>query len=266
MSTYTDSRPKVASPARLPTLAVFKFASCDGCQLSILDVEDQLLAVAGAVDIVNFPESSSRILPGPYDVGLVEGSITTPHDLERLLQIREQCGLLVTIGACAMSGGIQALRNSLDVDELAAMVYAHPEYLDVHAQSTPASAHVTVDLEIPGCPVNGRGLVEVLVAVLSGRRPNLPTHSVCVECKLRGTTCVVVAKGQPCLGPVTRAGCGAICPSYDRGCYGCFGPSDVVNAGSLATRFDDDDKATLRAGLRGFNVAAPAFEEAVRDV
>lgn len=266
MSTRTDSRPKVGSPQRLPTLAVFKFASCDGCQLSILDVEDQLLAIAGAVDIVNFPEASSRMLPGPYDVGLVEGSVTTPHDRERLFEIREQCGLLVTIGACAQSGGIQALRNSLDIEELAAAVYPHPEYLDVLAESTPASAHVSVDLEIPGCPVNGRGLVEVLLAVLEGRRPDLPTYSVCVECKLKGTSCVVVAKGQPCLGPVTRAGCGALCPSYDRGCYGCFGPSDVVNVASLSSRFDESDTATLRAGLRGFNVAAPAFEEAARNV
>lgn len=265
MTKQSNSRPTGVADRR-PTLAVFKFASCDGCQLSILNVEDQLLAVAGAVDIVNFPEASSRILPGPYDVGLVEGSVTTPHDLERLLEIREQCGLLVTIGSCAMSGGIQALRNARDVDELAAMVYPSPEYLDVLAESTPTSAHVKVDLEVPGCPVDGRGLVGVLVAVLAGRRPDLPTHSVCVECKLRGTTCVVVAKGQPCLGPVTRTGCGAICPSYDRGCYGCFGPADVVNLGSLAARFDDEGKATIRAGLQGINVGAPAFEEAARDV
>lgn len=257
--------PRPTSDPR-PTLAVFKFASCDGCQLSILDVEDQLLAVATAVDIVNFPEASSRVLPGPYDVGLVEGSVTTPHDLDRLVEVREQCGLLVSIGACAMSGGIQALRNASDVDELAAMVYPNPEYLDVLSESTPASAHVKVDLEVPGCPVSGKGLVEVLGAVLAGRRPTLPTHSVCVDCKLRGTTCVVVAKGEPCLGPVTRAGCGALCPSYHRGCYGCFGPADVVNAGSLSARFDAAGKETLISGLQGFNVGAPAFEEAVRNV
>lgn len=266
MSTQAGSRLAGVTPDRRPTLAVFKFASCDGCQLSILDVEDQLMAFAAAVDIVNFPEASSRILPGPYDVGLVEGSVTTPHDRERLAEIREQCGFLVTIGACAMSGGIQALRNARDVDELAAMVYPNPEYLDVLAESTPASAHVEVDLEVPGCPVNGRGLVEVLGALLAGRRPTLPAHSVCVECKLRGTTCVVVAKGRPCLGPVTRAGCGALCPSYDRGCYGCFGPADVVNAGSLSARFDAQGKATIKAGLQGFNVGAPAFEEAARNV
>ena len=251
---------------RKPTLAVFKFASCDGCQLSILDVEDRLMDVAAAVDIVNFPEASSRVLDGPYDVGLVEGSVTTPHDRERILEIREQCGLLVTIGACATAGGIQALRNAAEVDALAAATYAHPEYLEVLAESTPISDHVDVDLEVPGCPVDGRGLVGILTAVLAGRRPDLPAHPVCVECKRRGVTCVIVSKGLPCLGPVTRAGCGAICPSYDRGCYGCFGPADIVNASSLAGRFEEKDRVTLRAGLQGFTVAAPAFEEAVRDV
>ena len=251
---------------RKPTLAVFKFASCDGCQLSILDVEDRLMDVAAAVDIVNFPEASSRVLDGPYDVGLVEGSVTTPHDRERILEIREQCGLLVTIGACATAGGIQALRNAAEVDALAAATYAHPEYLDVLAESTPISDHVEVDLEVPGCPVDGRGLVGILTAVLAGRRPDLPAHPVCVECKRRGVTCVIVSKGLPCLGPVTRAGCGAICPSYDRGCYGCFGPAGVVNASSLAGRFDEKGRVTLRSGLQGFTVAAPAFEEAVRDV
>lgn len=249
-----------------PTLAVFKFASCDGCQLSILDVEDLLLDVAAAVDIVNFPEASSRVLPGPYDIGLVEGSVTTEHDRLRIHEIREQCGLLVSIGACATTGGIQALRNAVEVDELAAMVYASPEQIDYLATSTPISAHVPVDLEIPGCPVNGRGLVEVLVAVLSGRRPDLPAHSVCVECKRLGHTCVVVARGEPCLGPVTRAGCGALCPGYHRGCYGCFGPAATVNAASLASHFDDAGKATLRAGLQGFNVGSPQFEEAAEHV
>lgn len=251
---------------RKPTLAVFKFASCDGCQLSILDVEEHLMAVAAAVDIVNFPEASSDVRPGPYDIGLVEGSVTTPHDLDRLRRIRSECRLLVAIGACATTGGIQALRNTADVDELSAFVYPNPEYLDVLAQSTPSADHVDVDLEVPGCPVDGRGLVGILVDVLAGRRPQLLAHSVCVECKLRGTTCVVVAKGMPCLGPVTTAGCGAICPSYDRGCYGCFGPSNVVNARSLVGRFGEEGSATLLRGLQGFNVGAPRFVEAVKHV
>lgn len=221
------------------------------------------MAVASAVDIVNFPEASSEILPGPYDIGLVEGSVTTPHDLERVQEIRDQCELLISIGACATTGGIQALRNATDVANLAALVYPSPEYLDVLADSTPISDHVTVDLEIPGCPVDGHGLVSVLVAALSGRRPDLPRHSVCLECKARGTSCVIVSKGMPCLGPVTRAGCGGVCPSYARGCFGCFGPAEKVNAAALFARFDEDDRRVLEQGLRGFNNAAPAFQEAV---
>lgn len=265
MTSETRARSTGAS-VHTPTLAVFKFASCDGCQLSILDVEDLLLDVAGAVDIVNFPEASSRVLPGPYDVGLVEGSITTEHDRRRLLEIREQCGLLVAIGACATSGGIQALRNAIEVDELASMVYAHPDQIDFLETSTPIAEHVPVDLEVPGCPVDGRGLIQILVAVLAGRRPEIPSHSVCVECKRLGRTCVVVARDEPCLGPVTRAGCGALCPGFNRGCFGCFGPAEIVNVTSLSSRFDDVAKDTLRAGLRQFNVGAPGFEEAVEHV
>jgi coenzyme F420-reducing hydrogenase gamma subunit len=264
MTSSDHSRPTGAG--HKPTLAVFKFASCDGCQLSILDVEDLLLDVAGAVDIVNFPEASSRVLPGPYDVGLVEGSVTTEHDRQRLLEIRKQCGILVSIGACATTGGIQALRNAADVDELASIVYPHPEYFETLQTSTPIAAHVDVDLEVPGCPVDGRGLVGILVAVLAGRKPDLPEHSVCVECKRAGRTCVVVAHGQPCLGPVTRAGCGALCPGYHRGCFGCYGPAATVNVRSLADRFDDAGKDALRAGLQGFTVGSRRFEEVVEHV
>jgi coenzyme F420-reducing hydrogenase gamma subunit len=265
VTSRSHSRPTGAS-ARRPTLAVFKFASCDGCQLGILDVEDLLLDVAATVDIVNFPEASSRVLPGPYDIGLVEGSITTDHDRERLLEIRRQCRTLVAIGACATSGGIQALRNASSVDELAAIVYPHPEYFETLETSTPIAEHVDVDLEVPGCPVDGRGLVGILVAVLAGRRPDLPEHSVCIECKRLGRTCVIVAGGRPCLGPLTRAGCGALCPAYHRGCFGCYGPAATVNAESLAARFGEFDRETIRAGLRKFTVGSPEFEEAVEHV
>ncbi len=131
-------------------VAVFKFASCDGCQLSVLDAEDELLAIVGAVDIVEFPEARTLREPGPYDVGFVEGSITTPHDAARIRQVRESCRTLVTIGACATSGGIQALRNMADVGGYSSLVYAHPEYLDILAKSTPISDHVVVDLELGG--------------------------------------------------------------------------------------------------------------------
>ncbi|MBT8213054.1 MAG: oxidoreductase, partial [Acidimicrobiia bacterium] len=221
---------------RMPTLAVYKFASCDGCQLSLLDCEDELLAVAGAIQIANFPEASREILPGPYDVVLVEGSITTPHDAERIHDIRRAAGVLITIGACATAGGIQALRNWKDVDDFVNIVYANPQYIETLQTSTPISDHVEVDLELRGCPIDKGQLVEVIAAYLQGRKPNIPSYSVCLECKRRGTPCVMV-KGTPCLGPVTHAGCGGLCPAYDRGCYGCFGPMGSANTGALAEQW-----------------------------
>jgi coenzyme F420-reducing hydrogenase gamma subunit len=220
--------------ARKPKLAVWKFASCDGCQLTLLDCEDELLAVAGAVDIANFAEATRAVLPGPYDVSLVEGSITTAHDAERIREVRRQSKVLITIGACATAGGIQALRNFADVTAFTSIVYAHPDYISTLATSTPIAAHVPVDFELRGCPIDKGQLVEVLSAFLAGRKPVTPEHSVCVECKLKNNVCVMVAHGTPCLGPVTHAGCGAICPSYDRGCYGCFGPKETPNAPSLS--------------------------------
>ena len=253
--------------AAKPRLAVWKFASCDGCQLSLLDCEDELLAVADGVEIALFPEASSRMLPGPYDVSLVEGSITTAHDRERIQDVRAQSRLLVTIGACATAGGIQALRNLRDVEEWKRIVYARPEYIDSLATSTPIAAHVKVDYELRGCPVNKHQLLELLAALLAGRRPNLATASVCEECKARGTACVLVAHGTPCLGPVTQAGCGAICPAYNRGCYGCFGPKETPNPAALSEQLLalGMDRAALGRFYRTFNAAAPAFgDEAQR--
>ncbi|WP_020524725.1 NADH-quinone oxidoreductase subunit B family protein [Catelliglobosispora koreensis] len=207
-----------------PKLAVWKFASCDGCQLSLLDCEDELLEIAAHVQIAHFLEASSASVCGPYDISLVEGSVTTPLDVERIRQVRADSKQLITIGACATAGGIQALRNFADVDEFRSIVYARPEFIDTLAESTPIAAVVPVDYELRGCPIDRGQLLETLSALLNGRRPRGPLHSVCFECKTRGTTCVLV-KGTPCLGPATQAGCGALCPAYGRGCYGCFGPA-----------------------------------------
>ncbi|MCB9758368.1 MAG: oxidoreductase [Alphaproteobacteria bacterium] len=246
---------------RRPSLAVWKFASCDGCQLSLLDCEDELLAVADAVHIASFPEATRAVSPGPYDVSLVEGSITTPHDAARIQEVRRQSRVLVTIGACATAGGIQALRNFADVEAFTRAVYARPDYIQTLKTSTPIAAHVKVDYELRGCPVNKHQLLEVLTALLAGRRPAIPSHSVCVECKLSGNVCVTVARGEPCLGPVTQAGCGALCPRFHRGCYGCFGPSDAPNppAMSAVWRAHGATLADLRRAWRSFNAAAPAF-------
>jgi sulfhydrogenase subunit delta len=250
-----------------PKLAVWKFASCDGCQLSLLSAEDELLTLAGEVHIAHFLEATREVAPGPYDVSLVEGSITTPADVERIHHVRAISTTLVTIGACATAGGIQALRNLADVEAYRALVYAHPEYVEALEESTAIAQHVPVDLELRGCPVEVPQLLEVVSALLAGRKPVTPTHSVCVECKLRGNVCVAVAHGTPCLGPVTQAGCGARCPAYARGCYGCFGPMETPNTGSLGDwlheRLGVDDPDLVRL-FRTFNADAPAFRAEAR--
>lgn len=221
-----------------PKLAVWKFASCDGCQLSILDCEEDLLPLAGEIQIAHFLEASRAVVDGPYDVSIVEGSITTAHDAERIRAIRAASRRVVSIGACATAGGIQALRNFADVEGFVSLVYATPEYIETLQDSTPASSHVEIDFELQGCPPNKNQLLEVISAYLNERRPAIPSHSVCVECKRRGNVCVMVAHGTPCMGPVTHAGCGALCPSYHRGCYGCFGPMESPNTSALAGWLD----------------------------
>ena len=247
---------------QLPKLAVFKFASCDGCQLSLLDCEDQLLQVAQLVQIALFPEASSRMLPGPYDVALVEGSITTAHDAERIQEVRRQSQVLVTIGACATAGGIQSLRNWASHDDYLQAVYARPDYISSLATSTAIAQHVKVDYELRGCPVDRGQLLELLTALVSGRRPRIPLHSVCLECKRRGTVCIEVAQGVPCLGPITQTGCGAICPAYNRGCYGCFGPAQQANCSCLTNHLlsTGHSPQSLLPLLRGINAAAVEFQ------
>jgi sulfhydrogenase subunit delta len=249
---------------QLPKLAVYKFASCDGCQLSLLDLEDELLAVAGAIQIANFPEASREVIDGPYELTLVEGSITTPHDAARLQAVRAESKFLVTIGACATAGGIQALRNWGDVQEFTNYVYANSDYIETLSTSTAIADHVEVDFELRGCPVSKYQLLEVVAAFLQGRKPNVPTYSVCVECKLKGNPCILVANGTPCLGPVTQAGCDALCPSYDRGCFGCYGPMESPNTASLADKWKElgaDDRELVDA-FRSYNAWAEPFRDA----
>jgi sulfhydrogenase subunit delta len=254
----------MAKQIRKPKLAVWKFASCDGCQLNLLNCEDELLAVAQAIDIANFLEASRAVKQGPYDVSLVEGSVTTAHDAERIQHIRQISKLLITIGACATAGGIQAIRNFKDVTKFVSIVYPTPAYISTLDKSTPISAHVTVDFELRGCPINQYQLVEVISALLNQRKPNIPKYSVCMECKRRGTPCVMVAQGIPCLGPVTQAGCGAICPAFARGCYGCFGPMESPNTSSLSQWFKQEQKIMapeIVRMFRGFNAYAEAFRK-----
>jgi coenzyme F420-reducing hydrogenase gamma subunit len=244
-----------------PRLAVWKFASCDGCQLQLLEAEDRLLEIAEMVEIDHFLEARSRVVPGPYDVGLVEGSITTAEDATRIREIRRQCTFLVTIGACATAGGIQALRNWGRIDDFVSSIYATPAFIDTLSTSTSIAEHVPVDFELRGCPIDRGQLIDLITALVLGRKPRVPGHSVCVECKARGTVCVAVAKGIACLGPVTQAGCDAICPAHDRECFGCFGPSEAPNLVSLTGFYEH--RGTPRDALlrlvRSFNGHAPAF-------
>ncbi|MGE5714207.1 MAG: oxidoreductase, partial [Betaproteobacteria bacterium] len=248
-------------PALRPKLAVWKFASCDGCQLALLDCEDELLAIAGRIEVAYFVEASRARIPAPYDMSLVEGSITTAADVERIQDVRRDSRYLVTIGACATAGGIQALRNFDDVDDFARIVYPRPEHIAALATSSPIADHVAVDFELRGCPIDKRQLVEVISAFLNGRRPVVPTHSVCMECKMRGTNCVMVAHGTPCLGPVTQDGCGALCPSYGRGCYGCFGPMESPNMAAMTDWLQRLGMAPreIQRALRTFNADALPF-------
>lgn len=244
-----------------PRVAVFKFASCDGCQLQLLELQPALAALAGRVRIEHFLEARSRVGEGPYDVGLVEGSITTPEDALRIRAVRASCRRLVTIGACATAGGIQALRNWGDVAEFVSSVYAAPEYIRTLATSTAIADHVPVDFELRGCPIDTGQLLELITALVLGRRPRVPGHAVCVECKAAGTVCVAVARGVACLGPVTQAGCHAICPAHDRGCFGCYGPGESANLVSLDGWYEahGTPRAELGRLVRGYNAAAAAF-------
>jgi sulfhydrogenase subunit delta len=240
-----------------PRIAVFKFASCDGCQLQFLNAEDELLELAGQVEFVYFAEARSRLLEGPYDIAFVEGSITTPDDARRIIRVREESRFLVTIGACATAGGIQSLRNWADVEQYRRVVYPSPEFISTLSTSTPISEHVRIDFEIWGCPVDKHQLLAVVRSLLSKARPVLPAYSVCMECKRRGNVCVVVTRGEPCLGPVTRSGCGALCPSFNRGCYGCFGPANDQNMESFARLLAEqgitgEDAVRRLRGINGY--------------
>jgi coenzyme F420-reducing hydrogenase gamma subunit len=250
-----------AAAVRRPRVGIVKFASCDGCQLTLLDLEDELLAVTEHFEIVEFAEATSRRSQGPFDVLLVEGSISTPEQAEEIVRLRREAATLVTIGACATSGGIQALRNLGDHDAFRNAVYPRPELVESLATSTPVSDHVAVDAELYGCPISGAQLLELLTALSTGRRPQLPDEAVCLECKRRGNPCILVAQGVACLGPVTRTGCGALCPSFDRGCYGCFGPKEAANTHSLADYLEADgrSRAEVVRLFSGFTVYAPAF-------
>lgn len=247
-----------------PRLAVWKFASCDGCQLTLLDCEDELLQIGEMYELAYFKEATPASEHGIYDLSLVDGSISTPADAQQVRKVRRISRRLVAIGACAIAGGIQSVRNFARADSMVASVYPRPEAVRILPTSTAIRDHVPVELELPGCPISKQALLEVLSAFVVGRQPIVPGHSVCVECKIRGNVCVMVGHGTPCLGPVTRAGCGALCPTYDRGCYACFGPMETPNMASMirALRSSGWSSDEIENAFRSFNADAGAFRSA----
>lgn len=247
-------------------VGIAQFTSCGGCQLTVVSLYDALLALFERISIVEFAEVLSPRSAGPYDLLLVEGSVSTPDQARRIVELRRQTRQLVVIGACATTGGIQALRNWSDGDAWRAAVYPMPEFIAALPTSTPVSDHVTVDAELRGCPIDPGQVQELLTALLVGRRPQLAETAVCAECKRRGTPCLLVDRGLPCLGPVTQAGCGAICPAFGRACYGCFGPLASANIAALRAQLAAQGRSDEELGrlFAGFTANAPAFRQVAR--
>ena len=251
-------------PTNRPRVAVHKFSSCDGCQLAFLNLGEPLLELAERVELVHFAEAGPLDPDAEVDVAFVEGSVSTPEDIERILHIRAHSRMLIAIGACATSGGIQALRNDADGAAWVAQIYSHPDAIHSLAHSTPIATHVKVDFELWGCPVSGPQILQVVNSLLLGVAPRDNADKVCTECKRHGYPCVLVSRGMPCMGPVTRAGCSALCPSLGRDCYGCYGPAENANTDALAAQFERLGLAPQAVAQRfqSINSQAPAFLEA----
>lgn len=219
-------------------VAVHKFTSCDGCQLSLLNLGPTLLAVADRFDIVHFVEAGPMNPDATVDVALIEGSISTPDEAARIRRIRAGARFVVAIGACANTGGIQALRNLPHEGDWVGAIYASPQHIETLQQVSAISGVIKVDLELWGCPVTSQQVLAALRALAAGVLPVNEADKVCLECKRTQTVCVMVTRQVPCMGPVTRTGCGAICPRFGRDCYGCFGPAEVPNTASMTRRLE----------------------------
>lgn len=249
-----------------PRLAVHKFTSCDGCQLAFLNAGAALLVLSEFVEIVHFAEAGAVDLVAKVDIAFVEGSISTPDEILRIKKIRENSKYIITIGACATAGGIQALRNAVDYKEWMKSIYAAPEHIKSLATSTAISHHIKVDCELWGCPVNTHQVLDAIRSLLSNATPRIKRDSICIECKRKGIVCVLVAKNQPCMGPVTQTGCGALCPAVGRACYACYGPKETSNTSSLGNWFEylGLSKQSIAQQFLHINNQAPAFNIAGR--
>lgn len=249
-------------------VAVHKFSSCDGCQLAILNLGDALLELAQWVDFIHFAELGTLAPEAQVDVSFVEGSISTPDDLERIRRVREQSARVISIGACATAGGIQALRNEMTDPVWVNSIYPQAQFLRYLPSSTPIAQHIRVDFELWGCPITSAQVINAMQSLVQGHLPWQESESVCLACKRSGAVCVLVTQQAACLGPVTRGGCGALCPRGGRACYGCFGPSDGPNTAALINRFAGFgmQNEEIARRFRLINNAAPAFREAAQTV
>ncbi|AHE68018.1 sulfhydrogenase subunit delta [Legionella oakridgensis] len=247
-----------------PRLAVHKFTSCDGCQLAFLNAGEALLMLTDLVEVVHFAEAGYLDLATPVDITFVEGSVSTPDEIERIKKIRKQTTYLITIGACATAGGIQALRNTANHKAWMSAIYATPDTIATLSTSSAIAAHVKVDWELWGCPVNTQQILETIRSLLSGASPQIKQDAVCMECKRQGHVCVLVTKKEPCMGPVTRTGCGALCPGINRACYACYGPAENPNPQALGNWFYQHgfDKSTIARQFLHINNQAAAFQQA----
>jgi coenzyme F420-reducing hydrogenase gamma subunit len=253
----------VSHDGQSQALGVWKLTSCDGCQMQAILAWERLAELPG-LRVAHFPEAGAVEREGGLAVSLVEGSVSQARQVDKLRAIRERSRFLVAMGACAVHGGVQALVNFSSPAEMAGRAYPHPEYLEPQLGSRPLADYVEVDLELRGCPVSRERLFESVQGLLAGRIPRPDRGSVCRQCKRAGLPCLLVSRGEPCLGPVTQAGCGALCPAAGRGCYGCYGPQESANprllAGLLERHCGLDREAVGRA-LRHVACWAPEFRQ-----
>ncbi len=244
-------------------IGVFKFTSCDGCQISFFDIYETISNLEEKISIRYFIEGQDKNVFEDFDISFIEGSISTPEEEEKVKEIRNISKYVITIGACSSSGGIQSVRNFLDYKQIAHSVYPEPELIKSLEKSRPVSDYIDVDIEIRGCPIEKESILEVIYSVMLGKKPYNPEYPVCMECKRKGNPCVVIF-GKPCLGSITSAGCKAICPSYNRGCYGCFGPvknPQIEAVEEIFLHLGLDKEEFKECLLMGFNAYHPYLRE-----
>lgn len=220
-----------------PKVAFFDFTGCEGCQLTVIDSLQTHPELLDAVEIIQFREAMSE-REDEYQIAFVEGSCSRPEDEHRLHTIRDQADFVVALGACAHIGGVNSIRNLMLHDHVVRTVYGEGGKLYPNQPARPAMDIIPIDYFIPGCPINGQEFINIVKALLQGLQPSIPDYPVCIECKLKENICVL-SFGAACLGPVTRAGCEAICPSFGVGCEGCRGMISNPNIRGLKLAFNE---------------------------